>query len=133
MAPSGWMFHKKDWWLEEHGKIMEKPDFPVPSGKYVVTGGRETQAILTVHDNGDDWELSDGACLHDVTHLPCRSARYIPINDSGSRTLPRWRSSLSLQEGRCPRWRDAANKTTGWSLYSHWRTNEENYQLISYM
>ena len=84
MAPSGWMFDKKDWWLEEHGMIMEKPDFPVPSGKYVVTGGRETQAILTVHDNGDDWELSDGACLHDVTHLPCRSARYIPINDSGS-------------------------------------------------
>ena len=74
LAPSGWKFDSDNWWLEEHGLIMEAPEFPLPSGKYVVTGGRETQAILTV--SGDDWELSDGAALHDVTHLPCRSARY---------------------------------------------------------
>ena len=76
LAPSGWTFDNADWWLEEHGLIMEKPEFPLPAGKYVVTGGRETQAILTIHNNGDDWELSDGARLEDVTHLPCRSARY---------------------------------------------------------
>ena len=74
---------------------MEKPDFPLPAGKYVsifssypaskhivdllpdhryvVTGGRETQAVLTIHQDGDTWELGEGASLHDVTHLPCRS------------------------------------------------------------
>merc|ERR1719445_2462102 len=84
LAPSGWIFDNTDWWLEEHGLMMEKPEFPLPAGKYVVTGGRETQAILTVAENGDDWELSDGAVLHDVTHLPCRSARYQPLSEAGS-------------------------------------------------
>ena len=72
---------------------MEKPDFPLPAGKYVVTGerdenvmkdgeqndefpgGRETTTLLTVGAEGQ-WSLADGATLHDVTHLPCRSARY---------------------------------------------------------
>ena len=39
----------------------------------MVTGGRETQAVLTIHQDGDTWELGEGASLHDVTHLPCRS------------------------------------------------------------
>jgi hypothetical protein len=30
VARAGWQFDKDDWWLEEHGLIMEKPDFPVP-------------------------------------------------------------------------------------------------------
>ena len=34
--------------------------------------------------NGDQWNLSNGAKLHDVTHLPCRSARYQPLNESAS-------------------------------------------------
>ena len=38
-----------------------------------MTGGRETQAVLTIHQDGDTWELGEGASLHDVTHLPCRS------------------------------------------------------------
>ena len=33
-------------------------------------------AVLTVED--DNWELDSGATLYDVTHLPCRSARYTP-------------------------------------------------------
>ena len=33
---------------------------------------------------GDNWELSDGAKLHDVTHLPCRSARYQPLESNAS-------------------------------------------------
>ena len=63
---------------------MEKPEFLLPVGRYVVTGGRETQSILTVHQDGDKWELSDNAKLHDVTHLPCRSARYQPVKEDAS-------------------------------------------------
>lgn len=82
VAPARWTFDSSDWWLEEHGLIMEQPEFPIPAGRYVVTGGRETTAILTVHPKGDDgvqhWELDNGATLYDVTHLRCRSARYTP-------------------------------------------------------
>jgi hypothetical protein len=82
VAPAQWKFDGSDWWLEEHGLIMERPMFPIPPGKYVVTGGRETTAVLTVHAKGDDgvqhWELDNGATLYDVTHLRCRSARYTP-------------------------------------------------------
>jgi hypothetical protein len=82
IAPAQWKFDGSDWWLEEHGLIMEQPEFPLPPGKYVVTGGRETTAVLTVHAQGDDgaqhWELDQGATLYDVTHLRCRSARYTP-------------------------------------------------------
>ena len=82
VAPAQWQFDGSDWWLEEHGLIMEQPEFPIPPGKYVVTGGRETTAVLTVHAKGDDgvqhWELDNGATLYDVTHLRCRSARYTP-------------------------------------------------------
>ncbi len=87
---AGWRFDAKDWWLEEHGLIMEQPDFPLPPGRYLVTGGRETVAPLTVHPTGPDgvrrWELADGATLHDVTHLGCRSARYTPPADGGQCT-----------------------------------------------
>ncbi len=38
VAPSQWKFDAADWWLEEHGLIMEKPTFPLPPGKYLVTG-----------------------------------------------------------------------------------------------
>lgn len=82
VAPAQWKFDGSDWWLEEHGLIMEQPAFPIPPGKYVVTGGREMTAVLTVHPKGDDgaqhWELDSGATLYDVTHLRCRSARYTP-------------------------------------------------------
>ena len=84
VAPAQWRFDHADWWLEEHGLIMEQPEFPLPPGQYVVTGGRETTAVLTVHPKGDDgvqhWDLDQGATLHDVTHLRCRSARYTPAS-----------------------------------------------------
>lgn len=86
VAPAKWQFDNSDWWLDENGLIMEKPEFPVGPGKYVVTGDREVTTILTIHpadDTGDQrWELDDGAKLFDVTHLPCRSARYTPATDS---------------------------------------------------
>ncbi|CAE8583226.1 unnamed protein product [Polarella glacialis] len=78
VAPARWTFDKHDWWLEEHGLIMEKPD-PLPAGRYVVTGDREVTTILTVAAADKDgvklWKLDEGT-MHDVTHLPCRSARY---------------------------------------------------------
>uniref|UniRef100_A0A7S2A050 Secreted protein n=1 Tax=Trieres chinensis TaxID=1514140 RepID=A0A7S2A050_TRICV len=88
VAPAGWTFNGDDWWVEEHGLIMSTPDdLPrrsldrstgdvVPYKRYVVTGDREVTTILTVHDDGR-WELAKGS-LYDVTHLPCRSARYTP-------------------------------------------------------
>lgn len=85
IAPAKWKFDAGNWWLEEHGLIMEKPDFPLPPGRYLVTGGRATTAMLTVHARdakGDQrWELDGGAKLIDVTHLACRSARYSPAGD----------------------------------------------------
>ncbi len=82
VAPSQWKFDDKDWWLEEHGLIMEKPTFPMPPGKYLVTGDREVTAVLTIQPKdkagNQKWELSGGATLYDVTHLGCRSARYTP-------------------------------------------------------
>jgi len=83
VARAGWQFDPEDWWLEEHGLIMEKPEFPLPPGRYVVTGGRELTTVLTVGADGDSWSLEKGT-LHDVTHLPCRSARYTPLRDGAS-------------------------------------------------
>jgi hypothetical protein len=87
VAPAQWKFDRTDWWLEEHGLIMEKPEFPLAPGKYVVTGGRKVTAVLTVSPSDKDgvqrWELDQGAKLFDVTHLPCRAARYRPAaNDN---------------------------------------------------
>ena len=88
IAPLQWKFDDSDWWLDENGLIMEKPDFPVPPGKYLVTGDRETVTILTVHaenEVGDRrWELANGVNLFDVTHLPCRTARYTPVAEVNS-------------------------------------------------
>lgn len=89
-APAGWQFDGGDWWIEEHGLIMEKPNFPMPAGRFLVTGDRETTAILSVQAqdaNGDQkWELSDRATIYDVTHLRCRAARYTP--SSGQTCTP---------------------------------------------
>ena len=79
-APAGWTFDNKDWWLEEHGLIMEAPTFPIPAGRYLVTGDRKITTALTVDRKGQ-WSLEEGT-LFDVTHLPCRSARYTPENVS---------------------------------------------------
>lgn len=79
-APKGWQFDPASWWLEEHGLIMEAPQFPMPAGAYVVTGGREATAVLTVEPADAEghmaWSLSDGATVYDVTHLGCRAAVY---------------------------------------------------------
>ena len=74
VAPAGWTFNSNDWWLEEHGIIMEQPIFPIKPGRYLVTGGRSITTGVTIDGDGN-WKLDDGT-LYDVTHLPCRSARY---------------------------------------------------------
>ena len=88
VAPSQWKFDAADWWLEEHGLIMEKPTFPLPPGKYLVTGDRKVTTVLTIQpkdkDGNQRWELADGATLYDVTHLGCRSARYTPATANNS-------------------------------------------------
>ena len=88
IAPAQWKFDSTDWWLEEHGLIMEKPDFPIAPGKYMVTGDREVMTVLTVYamdeDGAQRWELDNGANLYDVTHLRCRSARYTPSTSDNS-------------------------------------------------
>jgi len=90
VARAGWRFDPGEWWLEEYGRIMEKPQFPMPPGQYLVTGDREATTVLTVFPADDDgnqrWELADGATLYDVTHLGCRSARYVPVGGPGSCT-----------------------------------------------
>jgi hypothetical protein len=67
---------------------MEQPTFPLPSGKYLVTGNRDVTAVLTIHpadkNGGRRWEIDQGATLYDVTHLACRSARYTPATVGGS-------------------------------------------------
>ena len=82
VAPANWKFNDGDWWLEEHGLIMEKPVFPIVPGKYVVTNGRGTEAILTIAakdaSGHQHWDLNYGATLYDVTHLGCRAANYTP-------------------------------------------------------
>jgi hypothetical protein len=83
IAPAGWRLDGPDHWVEEHGLVMEAPVFPVPPGRYLVTGDREASAVLTIHGDGR-WELADDTTLHDVTHLPCRAARYMPKGDGSS-------------------------------------------------
>ena len=86
VAPAQWTFDGADWWLEENGRIMEAPDFPVPAGKYLVTGNRDVESVLTVFpkeaDGSQRWELANGATVFDVTHLRCRSGRYTPVADN---------------------------------------------------
>src|ERR1700683_5305960 len=64
VAPAQWKFDAADWWLEEHGLIMEKPTFPLPAGKYLVTGDRDATTVLTVQprvkDRNQRWELHGG-------------------------------------------------------------------------
>ena len=103
VAPAQWKFDSGDWWLEENGLIMEKPDFPVPPGKYIVTGDREMMSVLTIHpmdEKGDRrWELDKGAKLYDVTHLPCRSARYTPVFNNSCSPISVDKSAFRIKPG----------------------------------
>ena len=103
VAPSNWTFNNTDWWLEEHGLIMEQPVFPIAVGRYVVTGGREAVSILTIHPKGADgeqhWELNNGASLYDVTHLGCRAARYTPSTENSCTPQHAEQANFPVQSG----------------------------------
>ncbi len=92
VAPADWIFDANDWWLEENGMIMEQPEFPLPAGRYLVTGGRKTTVILTVDaanaQGSMHWSLDKKATIQDVTHLGCRSARYTPLLDQADFCSP---------------------------------------------
>ena len=87
-TPTQWQLDDNDWWVDENGILMESPEFPIGPGKYLVTGDREVTTMLTIYpketDGSQRWELDDDAKLFDVTHLPCRSARYIPETVAGT-------------------------------------------------
>mmetsp|Transcript_88399 Transcript_88399/g.153122 ORF Transcript_88399/g.153122 Transcript_88399/m.153122 type:complete len:311 (+) Transcript_88399:101-1033(+) len=89
-ADAGWDFDPEEWWLEEYGRIMPKPIIPIPNGKYLLpwlNGGNAGRAVvLTI--KGDTWSLDkrSNARLKDVTHLPCRSARYTRVAEDASPT-----------------------------------------------
>jgi hypothetical protein len=75
VAPAQWKFDASDWWLEEHGLIMEKPTFPLPAGKYLVTGGNSPTARPSTMS-----PISDAA--------PHATRRWLPTC-ARLRTLPR--------------------------------------------
>ena len=52
------------------------------AGVLSIAVGREVTSVLTVHPD-QRWELAGGAKLYDVTHLPCRAARYTPAAGGG--------------------------------------------------
>ncbi len=104
IAPAGWRFDIDDWWLDENGLIMRAPDFPISPGQYYVTNGEDQIALLTIEapdkDGKQAWSLSDGKTIKDVTHGPCRSARYTPIGASGTCTPEKANvSGFPLQPG----------------------------------
>merc|ERR1711971_504994 len=87
VAPAGWKFNMSDWWVEEYGRIMEKPEIPIQAGTYTVSNfrGNPRRVMLVISPMGVDghqaWELQ-GARLEDVTHGPCRTGRYRPLSPS---------------------------------------------------
>eukprot|EP00568_Trieres_chinensis_P012128 CAMPEP_0183300858 /NCGR_PEP_ID=MMETSP0160_2-20130417/7146_1 /TAXON_ID=2839 ORGANISM="Odontella Sinensis, Strain Grunow 1884" /NCGR_SAMPLE_ID=MMETSP0160_2 /ASSEMBLY_ACC=CAM_ASM_000250 /LENGTH=286 /DNA_ID=CAMNT_0025463351 /DNA_START=55 /DNA_END=915 /DNA_ORIENTATION=+ len=101
-APAGWTFDGSDWWLEEHGLIMETPNFPLEPGRYLVTGGRLVTTILSIFPPDDNglmrWDLGAGK-LYDVTHLPCRAARYRPREGEGGSPGTAKRSDFPVTPG----------------------------------
>lgn len=90
IGPTGWRFDIDDWWLDENGLIMKAPEFPMPAGQYYVTNGEDNISLLTVDpadtDGKQSWSLTEGKNIGEVTHGPCRSARYTPEGDGGTCT-----------------------------------------------
>ena len=90
IGPTGWRFDIDDWWLDENGLIMKAPDFPMPAGQFYVTNGEDHISLLTVEapdaEGRQSWSLSDDKTIANVTHGPCRSARYTPEGESASCT-----------------------------------------------
>ena len=107
IAPAGWRFDIDDWWLDENGLIMKAPEFPIPAGQYYVTNGEGNISLLTVEEPDGEgkqgWTLTDNKTIGDVTHGPCRSARYTPEGESGTCSPEHAdRSAFPLKPGESP-------------------------------
>ena len=134
VAPAQWKFDAADWWLEEHGLIMEKPSFPLPPG-----GG---PALIS----GSSGSLPSVAmarfCLsaYHNAGLSVRRAKLIPANALGvvgitsfTQTASgplKYEVSVALRRRRCCpaasrrlRWRNPAARTRPMSLFwaARWR------------
>ena len=102
-APAGWWLQPDEFWLDEHGLIMETPS-PLPAGKYKVTWlnwrkGASRDVELSISTSGT-WALDSPPgfarpTLHDVTHLPCRAAKYTQPSD-GSKCLPEYANQANF-------------------------------------
>ena len=115
LAPAGWRFNIDDWWLDENGLIMKAPEFPMPAGNYYVTNGEDHISLLTVAKpdaNGEQaWSLSDEKTIGNVTHGPCRSARYTPEGDSATCSPANAnREAFPLKPGEVPPPVDGCNR-----------------------
>ncbi len=107
IGPTGWQFDIDDWWLDENGLIMKAPEFPMPAGQYLVTNGEENISLLTVKSpdtqGKQSWYLDSGKTIADVTHGPCRSARYTPESATGTCTPDKAAQSVfPLAPGESP-------------------------------
>ncbi|MGB1159834.1 MAG: hypothetical protein ACPG40_01365 [Alphaproteobacteria bacterium] len=107
VGPKGWQFNRDDWWLDENGLLMMSPNFPMPSGRFLVTNAIDNVAMLTVAapdaDGKQSWELSDGRTLNDITHQKCRSARYRPTSEGAVCTPANaQKSAFPLSPGEDP-------------------------------
>jgi len=67
-------------------KFIREGKYTIDRAKYVVTGDRDVTTVLTVFSDGR-WQLDKGT-LYDVTHLPCRSARYTPADSANPACTP---------------------------------------------
>lgn len=89
-GPTGWVFDDDDWWLDENGLLMHPPEFPMPAAQFYVTDGKLNMALLTVEapdaEGRQGWSLSNKMNIANVTHGPCRSARFSPAGAPGSCT-----------------------------------------------
>ena len=107
IGPTGWRFDIDDWWLDENGLIMKAPDFPMPAGQYYVTNAEENISLLTVEepdaDGRQNWTLNGDKTISDVTHGPCRSARYTPEGETTTCTPENAEQSVfPLEPGESP-------------------------------
>ena len=128
LAPAGWTMDPANFYVEEHGLIMEVPE-PLPLQKYtreldqmkvvakekryVVTGARDVTSVLTVHSTGQ-WELSKGT-LYDVTHLPCRTGVYTPAAGASCMPLASMQSAFPVKPGALMPKFDGCN-TQDWAV-----------------
>ena len=111
-APAGWTMDPSNFYVEEHGLIMEVPaPLPLqkferdgdkmkvvaPEKRYVVTGDRDVTSVLTVRNDGS-WNLSKGT-LYDVTHLPCRTGVYTPASGGSCKPLASMQSAFPVKPG----------------------------------